>query len=276
MKKVTKSRQAESEKSAEADRVEEKSTPPTPVIYEIVRRLGVEEMKRPAVSLWWSGVAAGLSICFSVLAESALRMHLPDSAWRPLLVALGFPVGFLMVVLGRQQLFTENTITVVLPVMAEPKLENFTAAARMWAIVLAANLAGTLCMALAFNFTPMVGAELRESMLAISREGMQHGWLEMGCLAILPGFLMAALVWLLPGAGESQFAVIALITYVIGVAGFAHVISGSVEAFLLATHGELGVGPMLGQFMLPALAGNIIGGTLLFAMLSHAQVMQEM
>jgi hypothetical protein len=48
----------------EADDIEERSSPRTPVIYEIVRRLGDEEMDRPISSLWWSGVAAGLSISF--------------------------------------------------------------------------------------------------------------------------------------------------------------------------------------------------------------------
>src|SRR3954471_11423615 len=94
----------------EADRVEERATPRTPVIYDVVRRYGEEEMSRPAVSLWWSGLAAGLSMSFSLLAEAILRLHLPDAEWRELVTALGYPVGFLMVVLARQQLFTENTI----------------------------------------------------------------------------------------------------------------------------------------------------------------------
>jgi hypothetical protein len=88
---------------------------PAPLIYEIVRRMGEEEMERPITSLWWSGVAAGLSISFSLLAQAILQAHLPDSSWRPPLTSLGYPVGFLIVVLGRQQLFTENTITPVPP-----------------------------------------------------------------------------------------------------------------------------------------------------------------
>jgi hypothetical protein len=97
--------------------IEERAEPRTPVIYEVVRRLGEEEMARPIVSLWWSGVAAGLSISFSLLAQAVFYVHLPDAIWRPLVTSFGYSVGFLMVVLSRQQLFTENTITVVLPVM---------------------------------------------------------------------------------------------------------------------------------------------------------------
>src|ERR1700749_4454214 len=72
--------------------VEELSSPRTPVIYEIVRRMGEEEMARPVISLWWSGVAAGLSISFSLLAEAILQAHLPDTSWRPLVTSLGYPV----------------------------------------------------------------------------------------------------------------------------------------------------------------------------------------
>ena len=76
-------------------------------------------MARPVVSLWWSGLAAGLSISFSLLAQAILQLHIAETAWRPLVTSFGYTVGFVMVVLSRQQLFTENTITVILPVMAQ-------------------------------------------------------------------------------------------------------------------------------------------------------------
>jgi formate/nitrite transporter FocA (FNT family) len=261
--------------SRQAEHIEERSTPRTPVIYDVVRRYGEEEMSRPAVSLWWSGLAAGLSMSFSLLAEAILRMHIAEYDWQRLVVSLGYPVGFLMVVLGRQQLFTENTITVVLPVMAEPSARNFGRAARMWAIVLAANLAGTLFSALFCMFAPVIDPALRETMLAVSAESLQHGWLEMAFRGVTAGFLMAAMVWLIPAADAAQFWIVVLITYLIGVGDFPHIVAGSVEAFMLVANGELGVGAMLGSFTLPVLLGNIVGGTVLFALLSYAQVMKE-
>ena len=138
--------------------VEELATPRTPVIYEVVRRLGDEEMERPLTSLWWSGVAAGLSISFSLLTQAILQTHLPDAPWQPLLTSFGYCVGFIMAVLSRQQLFTESTITAVLPVAANATWENIGRMARLWAIVLAANLAGTLFAALFCTFTPVLPA----------------------------------------------------------------------------------------------------------------------
>ena len=259
----------------EVEDVEERSSPRTPVIYEIVCRLGDEEMARPIVSLWWSGVAAGMSISFSLLAQAILQTHLPDAPWRPLVADLGYSVGFVMVVMSRQQLFTENTITAVLPVIAEFNTGNLTKLARMWAIVLVANFAGTLFAALFSTFTPVLTPELFNGMLDISRQILGHSWPEMFFKGIAAGFLIAAMVWLIPGAETAQFYVIVLMTYLISAGNFMHIVAGSVEAFLLLLHGELHWLTMLTGYILPVLIGNIVGGTALFALIAYAQVMKE-
>jgi formate-nitrite transporter family protein len=259
----------------EVEDIEERTVPRTPVIYEIVCRLGAEEMARPVNSLWWSGVAAGLSISFSLLAQAILSTHLPDAPWRDLITSFGYSIGFVMVVLSRQQLFTENTVTVVLPVMAEFNAKNLRGLARMWSVVFLANMAGTLFASLFCTFTPVIGPELRDGMLAVSRQILDHSWLASVFMAVGAGFLMAAMVWLLPGAESAQFFVVVAMTWLIAAGGFNHVVAGSMEAFMLAFNGELGVWPMLGDFFVPVLIGNIVGGTALFAVLAYAQVMQE-
>ncbi len=93
--------------------------------------------------------------------------------------------------------------------------------------------------------------------------------------AVGAGFLIAAMVWLLPGAEATQFHVIVLMTWLISVAGFVHVVAGSIEAFMLLLNGQMGVWPMLADFFAPVLIGNVIGGTALFALIAYAQVMQE-
>ena len=260
----------------EIEDIEERSSPRTPVIYEVVRRHGEQEMARPATSLWWSGLAAGLSISFSLLAQAILQVGLPDEPWRPLIVSFGYSVGFIMVVLSRQQLFTENTITVVLPVMAELTPRNVGMLARMWAIVLVANVAGTLFAALFCTFTPVLTPELKQAMLDISRHSLLNGGLiEMFLKGISAGFLIAAMVWLIPSAEAAQIYVIALMTWLIAAGGFAHVVAGSMDGFMLIAHGDLAWQRMILDFFLPVLAGNIVGGTVLFAVLSYAQVMNE-
>lgn len=221
-------------------------------------------------------MAAGLSISFSLLAQAILLTHLPDALWRPLITSLGYCVGFIMVVLSRQQLFTENTITVVLPVMAEFTLRNIGLMARMWLIVLLANVAGTLFAALFCTFTPVLTPELKLAMIDISREAMSGGSvLEMFLKGISAGFLIAAMVWLIPSADGAQVYVVALMTYLIGAGGFIHVVAGSMDAFMLVMNGDLAWQRLMLDFFLPVLAGNIVGGTALFALLSYAQVMKE-
>jgi formate-nitrite transporter family protein len=255
--------------------VEEMSTPRTPVIYEVVRRQGEEEIRRPASSLWWSGVAGGLSISFSLLAMAILESHLPDAGWRPLVVSLGYTFGFLIVILGRQQLFTESTITAVLPVLKNTTADNVGRMARLWAIVLVANMTGSLFAAALCNFTPVLPPELLEAMRSISRRSLDHTWWQMLFGGISSGFLMAAMVWMIPAAEMLKFHVIMMMTWLIAVGGFTHIVAGSVEVFLLLLSTEWSIGMMLWQFTVPVLIGNIIGGTVLFAVLSYAQVKEE-
>ena len=259
----------------EVEDVEELATPRTPVIYEVVRRLGDEEMRRPLTSLWWSGVAAGLSISFSLLTQAVLKTHLPDAQWQPLLTSFGYCVGFIMAVMSRQQLFTESTITAVLPVAAEFTGKNISRMMRLWAIVLAANLVGTMFAALFCTYTPVLPVQLYDSMVAISRDLLGFTWWEMVFRAVAAGFLMAAMVWLMPGAERTQFHVITLITWLIAVGGFTNIVAGSMEAYLLVLGGDWLWWQMIGQFFVPVLIGNMIGGTALFALIAYAQVMSE-
>jgi formate-nitrite transporter family protein len=255
--------------------VEEMSSPRAPVIYEVVRRLGDEEMERPVTSLWWSGVSAGLSISFSLLAQAILEMHLPDTPWRPLVAGFGYCVGFLMVILGRQQLFTESTITAVLPVLSKVSWASIWGMGRMWLIVLIANLTGTLFAALFCTFTPVLPADLLAGMLEISRALLGLGWWSMAFRGVTSGFLIAAMVWMIPSAENAKFVVITLMTYLIAIGGFTHIVAGSMEAHMLVLNGEWEWWQMLGRFLLPVLLGNMIGGTALFALISYAQVMEE-
>ena len=135
---------------------EEKSAPSAHVVYEAIRREGRHELGRQSSSLAWSGLAAGLSMGFSFVTQALLEHHLPDTPWRPLIASLGYSVGFLIVILGRQQLFTENTLTPVLPLLHNRDAGTFVRVLRLWGLVLVANLAGTIIVAAAIAWTPVV------------------------------------------------------------------------------------------------------------------------
>ena len=99
----------------EADR---RTNPRAAIVFETVRREGQQELERPTVSLAFSGLAAGLSMGFSLVATGVIQAALPvNAAWTPLVANLGYTLGFLIVVMGRQQLFTENTVTAIIPLL---------------------------------------------------------------------------------------------------------------------------------------------------------------
>ncbi len=116
----------------ERSEIEDRSAPRATIVHEVVRKQGLEELARPAGSLFWSGVAAGVAIIASVIAQGALYHKLPEGmAGRTLVSQLGYPLGFLIVILGRLQLFTEQTIVTVLPLVTRPSRGALAATARL-------------------------------------------------------------------------------------------------------------------------------------------------
>ncbi len=242
------------------------------VVHEAIRREGEDELVRPTAALVWSAVAAGLSMGFSLVGEAILRAALPDAAWRPLVAKLGYSLGFLFVILARQQLFTENTLLVVLPFLARPRREVFRRVARVWGLVLAGNVIGALAFAASLTVHSVATPELRTAMSAIGHKAIEPGFGGVLLRGIYGGWLIALMVWLLPAARYAKFFVIVTVTWLVGAGEFSHVIAGSVEALYLAVSGQIGVGTFLGGFFVPALVGNSIGGVALVAALNHAQV----
>lgn len=252
--------------------VEERRGVSALVIHEAIRRQGEEELLRPATGLAWSGLAAGLSMGFSLVTQGLLRAGLPDAPWRPLVANLGYAMGFLIVILGRQQLFTENTLTAILPLLARRDRATLGRVARLWAIVFIANMVGALVFAWVVGSSDIFRPEVRQAFEAIGREALHGGFGNVVLRAVFAGWLIALMVWLLPAADTARVNVIIIVTYVVGLAGLAHIVAGTVEVLYLVTTGVASVGDFLGRFMLPTLLGNIVGGVSLVAVLNHAQV----
>ena len=114
-----------------------------------------------------------------------------------------------------------------------------------------------------------------QAMVELSRVLLTHTPVQTLMGGIPAGFLLAAVVWSLPASRGQEFWIILFFTYFVGLGGFAHVVAGSAEAWLLVVTGEASLQFAIFGFILPALAGNIIGGTLIFALLAHAQVSPE-
>lgn len=105
------------------------------IVHEVVRRQGIEELERPAASLMWSGITAGIAIGLSLLGKAVMETAVPAGPWTPLLQALGYAIGFVVVILGRMQLFTESTLSAVLPLATDPSVRNLARTLRLLSLI---------------------------------------------------------------------------------------------------------------------------------------------
>lgn len=262
--------------AAQAAQVAERRPVAPLLIHEIIREEGEEELNRKTIALLSSGFAAGISLSFSVVAQGAVYAALPyDMATLALFKALAYTVGFLIVIVARQQLFTENTLTVILPMVSEPSLQRALRVGRLWAIVLLANFAGTLAFAICATATPIFSPEVLAGMMKASVAALKPSGAYAFFLGIPAGFLIATLVWCLAAARRHMVALIIILVGLIAFGGFSHVIAGSTEAFLLALSGDRSFAEVILGYILPTLGGNVIGGTAIFALLCYAQTFEE-
>lgn len=213
---------------------------------------------------------------FSLVGEALLQAHLPDRPWRPLLTNLGYSLGYLIVIIGRQQLFTENTLTAIIPLLARRNLTTLIRVARLWAIVLVANLAGAHLFAWVAGNTAMFRPEVQAAMLSLGKQAAAVGFGAAILRGIFAGWLIAMVVWMLAAIDSGRIAVIVIITYVVGLAGLTHIIAGSINVLFLVMVGAKSWGAAAWGYMLPTLIGNSIGGVSLTAALNHAQVVAGM
>jgi formate/nitrite transporter FocA (FNT family) len=257
----------------EIEEADEKSSTTAKVVHEAIRLEGTEELERPSSSVWWSGIAAGLTMGCSMIAQGILEARLPDAPWRDLVAAFGYCLGFLFVTMGRQQLFTETTLTVMLPVLH--KTHGPSDLLRYWAIVFVGNILATLLFAAAVSIPQLFPADVAHSFAKLGTDAAAPGFLPVLIKAVFAGWLIALMVWLLPAASSARFIVIIAVTWLIAVAKFSHVIAGSAETAFAAMHGAIGWGDYLLGFLVPAFIGNSIGGVVFVALLNHAQVKAE-
>jgi formate/nitrite transporter FocA (FNT family) len=260
----------------EARSVKERRRLRAAIVYEIIRLEGEAELGRSFSALWWSALAAGISIGFSVLSQAMFAAFLGDLPAASVIADLGYTVGFLIVILAHQQLFTENTLTAVLPVMARKDWKAILYVLRLWGIVLVGNIVGCFLFAAFLAYSGALNAEFAAEVRRIGEELMANTPMEMFVKGIVAGWLIAALVWMLPSSEGTEFFVIMLITYIIALGDFTHIIAGSVEAIYMWLAGQETFLDLAGRFFLPTLIGNVAGGTVLFAVVSYAQVRSEL
>jgi len=250
---------------------EERVRPSANDIYESVKRDAADELSRGSVALGFSGLFAGATLGFSGLAAAAATVALPDHHVGRLIGAIFYPIGFIAAIVGRAQLFTENTLYPVTLVLDQRR--HLAGLLRLWLVVFVTNVAG------AFLFTLLVvdsGAVAHGVLRELQRTGLElsrHNWISSLWSGVIAGWLLALVAWLVEAspAAVAQIALIWAPTFIIGLAGFAHCVSSTAEVLAAVINSKVSVGHFFGWLSAVTL-GNVIGGVLIVAVLNYGQV----
>jgi formate/nitrite transporter FocA (FNT family) len=242
-------------------------------IHDNVSEAAKEELERPASELIWSSLASGLLVGFSFLAVGFLTSLVPP-AYHTAATAVAYPLGFLFVVHARHQLFTENTLEPVIPLLEKRDGKTLRQLLRLWAIVLPVNLIGALIFAEVLAHTQVVEPKLLTPLLDAARASTEGGAQLVFYKGIWAGWLIALMAWLIAATHDTmaQIVLVWLATAPIAAFGFRHSIAGAVEAFYRGATGDAPWSQMILGFEIPAILGNVVGGVVLVALLNHGQV----
>ena len=238
-------------------------------------RTGLAEHNRSPAGLLVSAIAAGLEVGFTlfltgiVLTLFSENMNSPEMhVW----MSLCYPIGFIFVVIGRSELFTEHTTLAVIPVLNGST--TFKSLMKTWGLIFAGNIIGGYLMALILSrIGPSMNIISIESFQYLARKMVDVEWHLMLGSSIIAGWLMGLLSWLVTSSQEtmSRILMVIMVTFLIGMGGLHHSIVGSIEVF----GGVLTSGVSLGEyihFQWWTTLGNIIGGVVFVSLIKFSTI----
>ena len=238
-------------------------------ILEVVVEDGREELDRASLGLAFSGFAAGLNISFSAVAVAVVGALTGGIGLAALLV---YPLGFLIVILGRAQLFTENTVTPVTVALTD--LGIIPNMLRLWVVVFIANLLGATVFSAVIVYGHILDPEALKVLFTEVSHKAQYGFGAVFLKAIFGGWLVALIAWLVAASRDtiSQIFFIFSLAFLIPAAGLTHCVAGSSEFLISVFSGKETWVEYLSGFLLPTTLGNIVGGVVLVTLLNYGQV----
>jgi formate-nitrite transporter family protein len=239
-------------------------------IYKQVASNARQELKRTNVALAISGFGGGAFMGFSALGTAIGVALLGPSPSAHMIACLLYPLGFIVVMIGRSQLFTENTLYPVALVLAEKR--ELWNTLRLWSIVLPANIVGALAFAALAARTPALEPRFVAALNELGIHGLSHTASAIFWSGVIGGWMIALAAWLVSGSHSitGSVALIWLLTYIVGAGNFAHCIASSCEILVsVLTHHASWTA--YAQWLGPAVAGNICGGVGLVTILEYGQ-----
>jgi formate-nitrite transporter family protein len=239
-------------------------------IYQQVARNAKQELERRSVSLAVSGFTGGTFMGLSALGVGIVVAMLGSGTHAFLLSRMLYPLGFIVVMIGRSQLFTENTLYPVALILAEKK--QLWNTLRLWAIVLPSNLLGAFAFACLVSLTHALPGPITQAIAHLGVEAAQSPPGTVFWSAVVGGWIIATAAWMISGSHSitGSLALIWLLTFVVGAGNFAHCIASSAELLTAVLTGKIGW-PVYAGWLAPAVAGNVCGGVLMVTLLEYGQ-----
>jgi formate/nitrite transporter FocA (FNT family) len=241
-------------------------------IFAVAVQTGEDELKRSSAGLALSGLAAGLGMGLTGLGSATILVATGGSgSSAQLLAALMYPIGFIVVILGRAQLFTENTLFPV--ILALDRRRHVRNTLRLWAVVFVANVVGALLFAVLAMKTSALKPELRDALSSLGHRTTEGSFGHIFWAGVIGGWIIALMAWLVSAARFTlgQIMLVYIMTFVVGAAHLAHCIAGSGEALSAVLAGQATSGGYL-LWLLGATLGNTVGGVLMVSLLNYGQV----
>jgi formate/nitrite transporter FocA (FNT family) len=246
------------------------SRPSAEDIYKQVATNAREELKRSSVALAISGFAGGMFMGLSALGTAIALAMLGHSNGAVMISRMFYPLGFIVVIIGRAQLFTENTLYPVALVLTERRY--FWHTLRLWCVVLPSNVVGALAFAALASLTPALNPHFVQEMTQLGLDAAANPTATVFWSGIMGGWIIALAAWLVSGSHSitGSVMIIWMLTFIVGLGNFAHCIatSGEILVAVLTHHATWQSYP---RWFVPAVLGNICGGVGMVTLLEYGQ-----
>lgn len=241
-------------------------------IFQRVLATADEEVATGARELLFSGLAAGFAIVLTFVGHAAVSAYFPNNT---LLGSLLYPIGFIYIILGRYQLYTENTLPPV--ALALARLASLPLVMRVWVVVLFGNVLGAALGAFVLANTHVLSPAAMSAGAEFTKTGLDTAWRDVFFKALFAGWLVAGVVWLGHAARDSitRLLLIYIVFYTIAAAELYHVVTTAADALFYVFTDHAGLFTVAYEFWLPVLLGNTVGGVFLVALVNYGQAERQ-
>ena len=241
-------------------------------VYQRIIAVADEEVTSGRRELFFRGIAAGFAISITVLLTASLTASTND---HPVLSGLLYPIGFIYIIIGGYQLYTENTLPPV--ALTLERLASIPSLLRHWLIVLAGNFAGGAVGAAVLAWGGVYTPEAAIAAIDLGMHGVETAWWSVFFKAVFAGLIVAGVVWVEYAAHDtiSRLVVVYLAFLSIPIGDLFHVVTAFTEMAYVVFAGDLAFTVGMAEFVIPVLLGNTLGGVVLVTVVNYFQTTER-